>query len=406
MTHIFLLAREKKPPVLSKRWKRQAVAWAIFLCFGLASTSLSPFPSRSLLGHSITADGLLYWVLLSGFVLTNSLVLQIFPQLFRWQLRGILIGTALVAVSMLPQRLNWQIDYTMHSGQLWSGTKHVLATGIYKNHQPIGLYSHRGYAAFALSFASVFTLVSLQKKWIPIGVGIPLFVTYSGALSLANVRGATLSMIIGTLWLCSVGLRNKYVRGAVIAIALVGLLSIGWATAERKVANATHHSLSPVKVAIKHITSDRSYLWNMAQKDFRQRPNFGWGFGGYSIIDAIRLCPNQTELVKLGNYYAYCRDENRQIVRKPVGMTKAHNLVLDSLISLGLFGTAAYAYLLYVSVNSLQKTAFYIRAIFIVYIVYALTWYDCGQISHLLWWAVSLHSVSDRAQASLDCQAG
>lgn len=353
---------------------------------------------RSLLGHSISADGLIYWFLLSGFALTNSLVLKLFPQLFRCQLRGLLVGAALVAVSMIPQMFNWQIDYTLHSGQLWTGTKHVLATAIHKNHQPIGLYSHRGYAAFTLAFSSVLALVALQSKWIPIRTGVPLFILCSGTLSLADVRGATLSMIAGVLWLCFVGLRNRYIRITIVSLMLVGLISIGWKTAERKVSNTTNNSfLSPIQIVVKHVTSDRSYLWNMVRIDFTKHPIFGWGFNGYSMIDAVRICDEKTDLdqfsvIRLGDYHVYCKGGDGRVVRRPTGMTKAHNLVLDNLISVGIFGSIAYAYLLYKSFWSLKEDTFHMRALFIVYIVYTLTWYDCGQISHLVWWALSVPS--------------
>lgn len=61
-------------------------------------------------------DGWLYWLLISIFSLTNRLLLKLHPELFRCQMRGLLIGGAVVAVSVFPQVVNWQIDYTATSG--------------------------------------------------------------------------------------------------------------------------------------------------------------------------------------------------------------------------------------------------------------------------------------------------
>lgn len=89
-------------------------------------------------------DGLLYWLLIAIFTLSNNLLLKLHPELFRSQLQGLIIGGVILALSIFPQVINWRIDYTATSGQLFQS--HILASTIFKNHQPIGLYSHRGHA--------------------------------------------------------------------------------------------------------------------------------------------------------------------------------------------------------------------------------------------------------------------
>jgi hypothetical protein len=135
-----------KPP---QSWKINKLLWEIFLGIGLISTLISPYPIRSLLGQEQMGDGLLYWLLIAIFTLSNALILRIYPELARSQLIGLIIGGVILALSIFPQILNWHIDYTATSGQLIQSN--ILASTIFQGHQPIGLYSHRGHASFVLA---------------------------------------------------------------------------------------------------------------------------------------------------------------------------------------------------------------------------------------------------------------
>lgn len=375
---------------LTKQWRQQTLAWIFFLAFGLLSTLLSPFPSRSFWGHGITADGWLYWLLISGFVLTNSLVLQRYPQLFRWQLRGILVGSTLVALSIYPQLVNWKIDYTLHSGQLWPGTAHVLATAVYKNHQPIGLYSHRGFVGFSLAIASVLSLLALRNKWLPAPVALTLTVLYAITLSLIKVRGAMLAMLAGWLWFFLTVPQNKKTQRLLVGLALVGCLSFSRATIERRVVNAEIYASKPSEIVLKHFTSDRVYLWNKAWKGFLEKPFLGWGFSGYSTVDAQKLCPKDAVVVALEDYKVHCQAITDEIIEVQTGSTKAHNLFLDTFVSLGISGASSYFVLFGLYVRRMIREDIALVALVCVYLVYTLTWYDCGQFSHLGWWALSI----------------
>ncbi|WP_407883977.1 hypothetical protein [Scytonema sp. NUACC26] len=134
--------------------------WEIFLGVGLISTLTSPFPLRSLLGQEQMGDGLLYWVLIAIFTLSNTLLLRLHPELGRSQLQGLVIGSVILAISIFPQAINWKIDYTVTSGQILR--ENILASTIFQNQQPIGLYSHRGHASFVLAATAVMTLVGWQ----------------------------------------------------------------------------------------------------------------------------------------------------------------------------------------------------------------------------------------------------
>lgn len=388
--------------MFSKRWRRQAWAWGIFLAFGLISTVFSPFPVRSLMGHEITADGLLYWLLIAGFMLTNGLILQQYPHLFHWQLRGILMGTTLVAFSMYPQLINWKLDYTIHSGQLWPDTDHVLATAIYRNQQPIGLYSHRGYASFSLSMASVLSLAALQNRWVSSRIAFSLMVLYAVTLSLAKVRGAMLAMLAGWFWLAVTSRQHRSTRLMLITFSLIGGLSFTWATMERDVRDAELYAQTPLGVIIKHFTSDRVFLWHKARLAFLERPWIGWGLNGYSIADATKLCPEGAEPVYLSDYYVVCQDRLSQIIEVPTEAIKAHNLLLDWIVSIGGSGIISYIFLIKVSIPSGEKIQGFALGILVCYQVYGLTWFDCAQISHLGWWGLTAPELKLNAKQSSD----
>jgi hypothetical protein len=388
--HLFVVWEQRKQIVLTQYWCRQAIGWLTFLFFGVFSTLLSPFPTRSLLGHNITADGLLYWCLIAIFVLTNNLLLQWRPNLFQWQLRGILVGATLVALSILPQLFDWQIDYTFHSWKLWVGTDHILMSGVFQNHQPIGLYSHRGYAAFTLAISSVIALVALKNFWIPPYIASPLMGLYVLMLMLTEVRGAIVAMLVGWFWFWLRLLGKDRLIWVLVLLSLISLLVIGSATSTRRVSNLENYSFPSHVAMLKHFTSDRHGLWSKAWQGFKERPWIGWGFSGYTMADAFQSCPHETVVTALDEYYFYCQAADGQSLKVDGGATKAHNLVLDWLVSLGILGAGTYLILLGFLILSVAKFGIGLEAIAITYVVYTLTWFDCGQISHLGWWVLSI----------------
>ncbi|NJN20786.1 MAG: hypothetical protein HC812_05830 [Leptolyngbya sp. RL_3_1] len=333
-------------------------------------------------------------VLLAGFTLTNNLILRHYPDLFQWQLRGILIGVTLLALSIYPQLLNWQLDYTIHSGQLWSGTEHILATAVYQNHQPIGFYSHRGYAGFPLALSAVLSVVAIQNSWIPARIALPITIIYAVTLSLARVRGALLAMLFGWMWLIPTILGQKPIRRTLIILTLIGIISFGWTTAERRVGDADLFAPTLFRTTIRNFTSDRVYIWEKSRNYFLKKPLFGWGFSGYSISDATHLCPKNTNLIDLKEHHADCQSDSKAILRIQTQSLKAHNLLLDQLISIGLIGTISYFIVLgcYFLENPNIR---YSRtlAITIVYFTYTFTWYDSAQFTHIGWWSISVFSL-------------
>ncbi|WP_017745922.1 hypothetical protein [Scytonema hofmannii] len=161
--NFLILWSERSQLKIPQNWKISKLLWEIFLGVGLISTLTSPFPLHSLLGQEQMGDGLLYWGLIAIFTLSNTLLLRLHPELARSQLTGLVIGGVVLALSIFSQALNWKIDYTATSGQLLRDN--ILASTIFQNQQPIGLYSHRGHASFVLAATAVMTLVGWQWQW-------------------------------------------------------------------------------------------------------------------------------------------------------------------------------------------------------------------------------------------------
>ncbi|MFM2064655.1 MAG: hypothetical protein RLZZ507_4326 [Cyanobacteriota bacterium] len=103
---------------ITYNWKISKLLWQIFLGIALISTIQSPFPLRSLLGQEQMGDGLLYWLLIAIFSLSNNLLIKQHPELARSQLQGLVIGGVILALSIFPQVINWKIDYTATTGKL------------------------------------------------------------------------------------------------------------------------------------------------------------------------------------------------------------------------------------------------------------------------------------------------
>lgn len=151
----------------------------------------SPFPLRSLFGQNEMGDGWLYWLLIAAFTLSNTLVLRHCLSIAIPQIQGLLIGGVILALSIFPQVLNWKIDYTVTTAQLLR--ENILVSTIFQAQQPIGLYSHRGHAAFVLAAVVILAIVAWQQRWISDRKFIISLVLIIPALLLTQTRAVAIS---------------------------------------------------------------------------------------------------------------------------------------------------------------------------------------------------------------------
>ncbi len=376
LLNLSILWEERKALTIKKGWFQVAMLWGLFLGIGLLSTLLSPFPLRSLWGQEEMGDGWLYWLIIASFTLSNILLLRLHSELLRPQLQGLLIGGVIVALSILPQVIDWRIDYTATMGQLIRDN--ILVSTIFQGQQPIGLYSHRGHAAFVLAAVAVLFLVSWRWGWISTQKVIWAGALILLALLLTQTRQALITLFVATTFL----LGRKYYK-LLVPAALVCLLIVSFVSTTRQINNLP---------LIKQITSDRIYLWELASRGISQHPLLGWGFDGFGIAYPYVLHPEKPlKVVRLGDFSLDYLEENGQRQTIALPTTKAHNLIVDTTLSVGILGLFAYLALwglsLYLVIKSPVRG---IEAVLLAYLVFTLTWFECAQFTHLAWWTLSL----------------
>ena len=379
-------------------WKVGLGFWTLFLGVGLTATLNSPFPLRSLWGQSTLGDGWVYWVLLAAFVLSNALVLRLAPALLKPQLYGLLIGGVIVALSIFPQVFDWRIDYTATSGLVNLSNPQMLESTIWQRQMPIGLYSNRGHAAFVLAAVGVLTLLGWRWSWVSLLPATVISILVSTGLFYTQVRGGGLALLVAAAYLLwrwgDDAIRrwvvqrrlNLFLTSCVLAIA--ALLSLE---------------------NLEQFSSGRLHLWQLSLRGIAERPLWGWGFNGFGI--AYPFVADWTgrhqgyllEKVPVAQVIAlddFTFDYQGTDLKLHTGLliaNKAHNLLLDTTLSVGVLGLLCYALLWWFFLKyTVRTTLIGIEAVAIAYLVYTLTWYESAQFSHLAWWALSLGLGSPR----------
>lgn len=368
--------KSKKVLQIPRSWWVSLLLWGLFLSIGLFSTLKSPFPLFSLLGQDQMGDGWLYWLLVASFTLTNTLLLQLHPQLLHPQVNGLICGGFILALSIFPQVLNWCVDYTATTGQLLYDN--ILISTIFQNHQPIGLYSHRGHAAFVLATVGTLTLVAWKWHWFSTKATAIVLCPVILALLFAQTRAAIIAMLLGATYL----LGRKYYK-LLASAALVCLLVVSSFTVVRQITN-----VSPANQA----ASGRVGMAAIALRGIQHRPWLGWGFDGFGIAYPYIHNPSWTpKVVSLDPASFEYRRLNGERKVYPIPSFKAHNWLLDTALSVGLVGLLLYAAIWIYSLHLLFKSPFRdLGAIALVYCIFTLTWFECAQFTHLVWWAMSL----------------
>ncbi|MCC5668426.1 O-antigen ligase family protein [Nostoc sp. CHAB 5784] len=353
IVNLFIISQHWKLLRFPKLWKVVAALWGLFLTIGAIATINSPESVRSLLGQSTAKDGLLYWGLIAVFTLSNALVLKLKPEIGKQQLKGLVIGGVILGLSIFPQVFNWHVDYTVTSGQLFKS--HILQSTIYREQQPIGLYSHRGFVSFVLAAVAIIALVGWRSSWISTKLAVVAESVVIPALLLTQTRAGLLALLVGASYLLGRKHYKLILTGAIACILTITLLST--------TRNINNHSM------IDQITSDRTYLWKISTTRIKMRP-FGWGFDGFEI--------------------AYPHLPDGTIKTLPMTATKAHNLFIDTALSVGIIGLTVYLGLIGFCLWCVVKSPYRdIGAVAIAYLIFTLTWYESAQYTHIFWWSLS-----------------
>jgi O-antigen ligase len=374
LSNLAFLWKERNLLTFSRQWKIFLILWVVYLTIGAISTLNSPFPERSFWGQDQMGDGWLYWLLIAVFSLSNRLLLKIHPELFVSQMRGFLIGGVVVALSVFPQVVNWQIDYTATSGQLVAND--VLSSTIFRSQQPIALFSHRGHAAIVLTIAAMISLVGWKGKLISDRASLLALFLILPALLFTNTRSAIVSLIVSVSYLF-----GKQYYKQLIAGIFIGLLAISAMTFTRP--------LDWNRASVAQVMSSRDPLWEIALRGIQQRPLFGWGFNGFGIAYPFVSVPNNTpEIVNLGQFSYNYIAPNGGVRTQKIPSYKAHNWFLDTAISTGILGLiAAFALWGYCWHSAIASPNTEIAGA-IAYLTFIIPWFECAQYSQLGWWAI------------------
>jgi len=378
--NLALLWEQRKALTISRQWKISLILWTIFLSIGAISTLQSPFPLTSFFGQDQMGDGWLYWLLIAAFTLSNSLLLIVHPQLINSQFQGLLIGGMILSVSIFPQIIDWRIDYTATMGQMIGVD--VLASSIFQGQQPIGLYSHRGHAAIVLALIAITAIVGWFSRFTTTKLTAITLILTVPALLLTSTRSAILAWMVASVYL----LRGKYYK-ILVGIVPIGVIAIGIMTVNRP--------LDWSKPTIAQIMSSRSPMWTLSVRGIKKRPLFGWGFDGFGIAYPYIRNPQVTPIVvNLDEFtYDYINIKG-EISTREISTYKAHNWILDTTLSVGIFGLlAAMALWGYYVCLALNSSLGGIEAVVIAYLIFTFTWFDCAQYAHIAWWTMSLAGV-------------
>lgn len=395
-------------------WWLVGVLAATFLAVGLFSAKESPVSTiTALTPQDEMGDGWLYWFWLLAFVMGNVLLLRRFPQLFRAQLYGFLVGGALMALSTVPQVIDWRLDYTDTMGQdarAANGLRYLTST-IYQLQMPIGLTSHRGHAAFVVAATALLALVSGLRGWLKNRYVWPLYGLSGIALYLTSTRGAQLAFGAGLLYLV---LRFWRVGGGARRTVLIALLPLvlGGAllvSAPLLGLSSLTRPLPPLRLILTQpddFFSLRTDYWRIAIEGIRQRPLLGWGYNGFGLafpyandferqfatyLDQEGGNPVPLERMQGTNHYAFRYFGPDDFLHRGTIMSnKAHNMFLDMAVSLGLLGLGCYLLLLgTLTIITARGGGWGLEAVIVVYLVYGLTWFDSAQFTHMAWWVFS-----------------
>jgi hypothetical protein len=106
------------------------------------------------------------------------------------------------------------------------------------------------------------------------------------------------------------------------------------------------------------------------------------------------------DVVRLGEFSFDYRGKNGQLRTMPIPTYKAHNLILDTTLSVGILGMLTYATLLVFCFRQIHFSSFCgIEALVVAYIAFTFTWFECAQFTHIVWWVLSLKGGEDSKAA-------
>jgi len=392
-------------------YRPQIICWLLFLLAVVASGIRSPYQQRALYGQGAIATGLETWALVFLLVATTWALSSLRPTILGAQLIGFGIGGLVASMAVLVQAANPTIDLTVTSGQLVAGSDRQLISSIFLHQMPIGLNLHRGQAG------AVLFLTLVLGFWEAVGPSQKLtkemaswfwrLVLLAASIAIVQVRTRApwISAASGIIALTVLAVKARLATlkiiqaiSIVVAGVAVGILlgnSLGW--------NETARRLPSPSAGVDALASGRLTLWRLAIEGVRERPLLGWGSDGFGIMLAHRESLRHGETLRsMGDNYFYTLDEEGQVHARPIATNKAHNVVLDILVSYGVVGLVAYGAVILTTLQLVRRSKSWpVLGILIAYGLYLVTWYDAVGHLHMVWWAASAMTTFDNHNGSV-----
>lgn len=154
---------------------------------------------------------------------------------------------------------------------------------------------------------------------------------------------------------------------------------------------------------LERFSSGRLHLWQLSLTGIAQRWLRGWGFDGFGIAFPFiadwdgqhqGYLPEKVavaQVLRLNDFTFDYQGIDGQFYTGILITNKAHNLVLDTALSVGIVGLVCYSFLwLFFMRKALRTPLVGLESVAIAYLVYAFTWYESAQFSHLAWWVLSV----------------
>ena len=265
-----------------------------------------------------------------------------------------------MALAVFPQLFDQTLDYVITSGKA-SFTQ-----------MPLGFHTSRGHAGFVLSAVAMLSLVGLARSWLKPGYAWALFFVLSAAMWATDTRGVNLAYLagLGYIGLRFTGRTLSWRRTGVAAalvlasfIAVSGTITLFDLEPFRSFPNLTSavrdlslDEMSQVNAA-QELSSGRLEKFEIAVQAIAVRPLLGWGFNGFGISWSYfadwsrgkhqrRLAQVDGERVPVQEVLSTTRvalPTWAQTARSTGGggyVNKAHNIILDTAVSVGLVGLA------------------------------------------------------------------
>lgn len=220
----------------------------------------------------------------------------------------------------------------------------ILGSGVARVFGTIGNAAlFAGYTLFNFFWALYFLLQSklspAWRKFMAVAVVLQLV-----TILMTAVRGSIIALLAGLvvvgLFYVFSGENRKTKKGALGAVALVVVISLSvWLARDTELVqnNSFLKRVTDISLQTKTIQT-RFWTWQIAWEAFSERPVFGWGPENFSVGFARHFNPLFFESFGSETFW-----------------DRAHNLFLDILASMGIFGFTVYAAMMVAALYVLWK---------------------------------------------------